>query len=173
MRNVTFIYALAPCELATYQVGVLSYDALSFITIDEDEEEVNSTTSNSTKVCSSKATNDTDSESYETDYDGSGDTGPGDNITVSNSTEDCIGPDDNSTLSNSTEFDTLMVSLYYSTTDVKVSSTSLKVDFNTFVSNVGGSLGLFIGFSVLGGFYFIYDVLQEKNSFKVWPELSN
>ena len=54
------------------------------------------------------------------------------------------------------------IALFYSTTVVKVSTTNLRVDFNTFVSNVGGSLGLFIGFSVLGGFFFIYDYISSK-----------
>ena len=49
------------------------------------------------------------------------------------------------------------LSLYYGTTDVKVSTTSELIDFSTFISNVGGNLGLFVGFSVLGGFFFIYD----------------
>ena len=60
------------------------------------------------------------------------------------------------------EHDARFVQLFYTTTDVKVSKTSLRVDFNTFISNVGGSLGLFIGFSVLGGFFFIYDVVVPK-----------
>ena len=55
-----------------------------------------------------------------------------------------------------------LIALFYSTTDVQVSTTNLRVDFNTFVSNVGGSLGLFIGFSVLGGFFFIYDYITSK-----------
>ena len=55
-----------------------------------------------------------------------------------------------------------LINLFYSSTDVKVSTTSLKVDFNTFVSNVGGSLGLFIGFSVLGGVFFVYDIISSK-----------
>ena len=54
------------------------------------------------------------------------------------------------------------IMIFYSTTDVKVSTTSLRVDLNTFVSNVGGSLGLFIGFSVLGGFFFVFDVISSK-----------
>ena len=58
--------------------------------------------------------------------------------------------------------DNRIIALFYSTTDVKVSTTNLRVDFNTFVSNVGGSLGLFIGFSVLGGFFFIYDYIALK-----------
>ena len=55
-----------------------------------------------------------------------------------------------------------LIYLFYTSTDVTVSTTSLGVDFNTFVSNVGGSLGLFIGFSVLGGFFFVFDIISSK-----------
>ena len=55
-----------------------------------------------------------------------------------------------------------LIYLFYTSTDVTVSTTSLRVDFNTFVSNVGGSLGLFIGFSVLGGFFFVFDIICSK-----------
>ena len=57
---------------------------------------------------------------------------------------------------------TRVILLFYTTTDVKISKTSLKVDLNTFVSNVGGSLGLFIGFSVLGAFFFICDLISSN-----------
>ena len=50
---------------------------------------------------------------------------------------------------------------YYATTDVKASTTSLKIDVNTFISNVGGNLGLFVGFSVLGGLSFIYNFIAS------------
>ena len=63
---------------------------------------------------------------------------------------------------NKEEHGVRWIQLFYTTTDVKVSRTSLRVDFNTFISNVGGSLGLFIGFSVLGVFYFIYDVISSE-----------
>ena len=62
--------------------------------------------------------------------------------------------------------DARLINLFYSSTDVKVSTTSLKVDINTFVSNVGGSLGLFIGFSVLGGVFFVYDIISSKTKSK-------
>ena len=60
------------------------------------------------------------------------------------------------------EHNVRIVQLYYTTTDVKVSRTSLRLDVSTFISNVGGSLGLFIGFSFLGVFYFIYDFISSK-----------
>ena len=59
--------------------------------------------------------------------------------------------------------------LYYGTTDVKVSTTSELIDFSTFISNVGGNLGLFLGFSVLGTFFFIYDFVAEHcHSFNIF-----
>ena len=51
--------------------------------------------------------------------------------------------------------------IYYGTTDVQVSTTSLKIDRNTFISNVGGNLGLFVGFSVFGGLSCIYNFIAS------------
>ena len=59
-------------------------------------------------------------------------------------------------------YNTRKIVLFYTSTDVKVSTTSLKIDLNTFVSNVGGSLGLFIGFSVFGVLIFISDIIFSK-----------
>ena len=55
------------------------------------------------------------------------------------------------------------LNMYYATTNVKVSTTSLKIDVSTFISNVGGNLGLFVGFSVLGSLFFIYDFITSKS----------
>ena len=54
------------------------------------------------------------------------------------------------------------ISIYYATTDVKVSTTSEVIDFPTFISNVGGNLGLFVEFSILGGLFFVYDFLAAR-----------
>ena len=54
-----------------------------------------------------------------------------------------------------------LIYIYYATTDVKVFTTSLKIDLNTFISNVGGNLGLFVGFSVLGGLSCIYNFIAS------------
>ena len=51
------------------------------------------------------------------------------------------------------------LAFYYATTDVTVSKSSEVIDLPTFISNVGGNLGLFLGFSVLGGFAFIYELI--------------
>ena len=66
---------------------------------------------------------------------------------------------------NATAFDPSLIRyavMYYATTNVKVSTTSLKIDVSTFISNVGGNLGLFVGFSVLGSLFFIYDFITSK-----------
>ena len=61
---------------------------------------------------------------------------------------------------SSSEVDTkTTIMIYYATTDINVSSTSELIDLSTFISNVGGNLGLFVGFSVLGGVFYIYDVV--------------
>ena len=54
------------------------------------------------------------------------------------------------------------ISMYYATTDVRVSTTSALIDLATFISNVGGNLGLFVEFSILGGLFFIYDFLADR-----------
>ena len=54
------------------------------------------------------------------------------------------------------------ISIYYATTGVKVSTTSEVIDFPTFISNVGGNLGLFVEFSILGGLFFVYDFLAAR-----------
>ena len=51
--------------------------------------------------------------------------------------------------------------LYYSTTEIKVKSSELLVTFSSFVSAVGGNLGIFIGFSFLGFFTKFYDMIQK------------
>ena len=62
------------------------------------------------------------------------------------------------------------INVYYDTTDVKISTNSELIDLPTFISNVGGNLGLFVGFSVLGGMFFIYDLIAASwchlNSFQ-------
>ena len=56
---------------------------------------------------------------------------------------------------------TRSLNIYFATTDVKVYTTSYKIDLNTFISNVGGNLGLFVGFSVLGGLFSIFDFIAS------------
>ena len=51
--------------------------------------------------------------------------------------------------------------LYYSSTEIKVKSSELLVTFSSFVSAVGGNLGIFIGFSFLGFFTKFYGMIQK------------
>ena len=60
------------------------------------------------------------------------------------------------------EEDRRHISIYYATTGVRVSTTSALIDLATFISNVGGNLGLFVEFSILGGLFFVYDFLAVR-----------
>ena len=51
--------------------------------------------------------------------------------------------------------------LYYVTTEIKVKSSELLVTFSSFVSAVGGNLGIFIGFSFLGFFTKFHDMIKK------------
>ena len=53
--------------------------------------------------------------------------------------------------------ETSAIFFFYSTTDIRVESVEILVDFNSFISSVGGSLGLFLGFSFLGFLSHFYD----------------
>ena len=126
---------LAPCQVATYQVGVSKYEALSGLYIEnESDKDIESSTA--------EIKNGPNETNDEYDYDDGDD----------DYFDDCG------------DYDCRTIYLFYTTTDVKVFTTSVKVDFNTFISNVGGSLGLFIGFSVLGGFFFVYDAFSSQIS---------
>ena len=51
--------------------------------------------------------------------------------------------------------------MYYSTTDIKVSTTSKLISLSSFISSIGGNLGLFVGFSFLSTFFFFYNFLER------------
>ena len=79
-------------------------------------------------------------------------------INIKEKTANGTGTMENDTIATNNETASYRnLAIYYGTTDVKVSTTSLKIDLPTFISSVGGNLGLFVGFSVLGGLFFIYD----------------
>ena len=75
---------------------------------------------------------------------------------------------------NSTKESARAIYMYYSTTDIKVSTTSKLISLSTFISSIGGNLGLFVGFSFLSTFFFFYNFLErlfrtqksELNSFE-------
>ena len=130
MYECTIFSYTAHCQKATYDIGWQTYDALSQITIQKDTPDK----SNKTK----DAEQERKREKNET--------------TANNTKPQTINVD------NEIE-NYRYLSLYYGTTNVKVSTTSELIDFPTFISNVGGNLGLFVGFSVLGGFFFVYDFI--------------
>ena len=68
------------------------------------------------------------------------------------------GKDENE---NSTEAPARAIYLYYSTTDIKVSTTSKLISLSSFISSIGGNLGLFVGFSFLSTFFFFYNFLER------------
>ena len=51
----------------------------------------------------------------------------------------------------------------YQDMKVEVHDEVSMVDFNTFVSNVGGALGLFLGFSIIDTLLYIYSKFLCKN----------
>ena len=56
--------------------------------------------------------------------------------------------------------ETSAINIFYSTTDIRVESVEILVSFNSFISSVGGSLGLFLGFSFLGFLSLFYDCIK-------------
>lgn len=51
--------------------------------------------------------------------------------------------------------------LYYSTTNVRISSTSTLISLSSFISSIGGNLGLFVGFSFMSVFLVVYKCLTK------------
>ena len=68
------------------------------------------------------------------------------------------GKDEND---NSTEAPARAIYLYYSTTDIKVSTTSKLISLSSFISSIGGNLGLFVGFSFLSTLFYFYNFLER------------
>merc|ERR1719414_1227180 len=52
---------------------------------------------------------------------------------------------------------TRAIFMYYSSTDITVSTTSKLISLSSFISSIGGNLGLFVGFSFLSVFFFIHN----------------
>ena len=61
------------------------------------------------------------------------------------------------------------ISVYYSTTDVKISATTTIITASTFISSIGGNLGLFLGFSFVTSMLFIYKQLEKWFHDKIFP----
>ena len=125
MKDFSFTYvSSAHCQTSVYDVGIQTYDLLSFVKVGGDI---------------SNATTETSS-----------------NVNDTNKPKSKPKKTKKSKISS-----TRSLNIYFATTDVKVYTTSYKIDLNTFISNVGGNLGLFVGFSVLGGLFFIYDFIAS------------
>ena len=50
----------------------------------------------------------------------------------------------------------------YATRTVKVITTSRLIDLPSFISSVGGNLGLFVGFSFINMFFFLYEEIEKR-----------
>ena len=55
-----------------------------------------------------------------------------------------------------------VVSFEYQTMNVEVETEVVLVDLNDFVSASGGSLGLFLGFSIIDTLFYVYDFIHNK-----------
>ena len=53
------------------------------------------------------------------------------------------------------------VFLYYSTTDETTMTSELMIDLPSFISAVGGNLGLFLGFSFMGVIFSFFNMLKS------------
>ena len=54
--------------------------------------------------------------------------------------------------------------MYYTTTAISTFETDKLIDFSTFISAIGGNLGLFLGISFVGVLFSLYDWIQSKVS---------
>ena len=96
------LYSIAFCKKSAYNVGLQSFDRLSFINIEDKADDVSAVKRESTRA----------------------------------------------------------IFMYYSTTDIKVSTTSQLISLSSFISSIGGNLGLFCGFSFLSSFFYVYKIFQ-------------
>ena len=54
------------------------------------------------------------------------------------------------------------VYLYFTTPDETTYSSELIIDFPTFISSIGGNLGLFLGFSCMGVLFPLYEWMEVR-----------
>ena len=79
-----------------------------------------------------------------------------------NSSAECPGNLTN--IDSPTKLELRFVEVSYTTADETVYSTDRLVDFASFISSVGGNLGLFLGFSFLG---ILFDVLDKVEAYYI------
>ena len=65
------------------------------------------------------------------------------------------------------------VSFEYQTHNIEVESEVVLVEFNDFVSSVGGALGLFLGFSLIDTIFYVFDYICKKHFLHESSEQSN
>ena len=68
------------------------------------------------------------------------------------------------TLHNDSSSFTRNIWMYYTTTAISTFETDKLIDFSTFISAIGGNLGLFLGISFVGVLFSLYDWIQSKVS---------
>ena len=113
------------CHKSSYHVGIQTFDKLSIVSIDENQEP-NSTMEHG-KLKYEMSTN--------------------------------HGQNEKSATNENKPSRTVL--LYYSTTNVRISSTSKLISLSSFISSIGGNLGLFVGFSFMSVFLFAYKCLTK------------
>ena len=59
------------------------------------------------------------------------------------------------------ESDTRHILISYSKNIVTAMTTSKLVDLATFISSIGGNLGLFVGFSLINSLFFLFEQLEK------------
>ena len=79
------------------------------------------------------------------------------NETIDSKTDDYQELNDSDNITNSR-----YVYLYFTTPDEKYYSADLVIDFPTFISSIGGNLGLFLGFSCMGVLSRLYAWIEER-----------
>ena len=57
--------------------------------------------------------------------------------------------------------DTRHILISYSKNIVTAMTTSKLVDLATFISSIGGNLGLFVGFSLINSLFFLFEQLEK------------
>ena len=93
---------------------------------------------------------------------------PPPNSTLNKSTNSETDPDtsDNSKSSLKENTPSRAIYIYYSTTNVRLSSTSKLVSLSSFISSIGGNLGLFVGFSFMSVLLYVYKCLVKMTPSK-------
>ena len=66
------------------------------------------------------------------------------------------------TYNHSEDGSSTTVIIQYSTTDISVTERTKLISGNSFVSSVGGNLGLFVGFSFMDSLFAIYNFIHER-----------